>query len=53
MEYPVDGEILVTRHILGVQIKEDEEQTKNTFHTKCHVNEKVCSLTIDGEVTLM
>ena len=32
-------------------MKEDavEQQHGNIFHTRCHVNNKVCSLIIDGE----
>ncbi|XP_062113069.1 uncharacterized protein LOC133824216 [Humulus lupulus] len=49
VEYPVEGELLVARRALNVQVKEDEElQRENIFHTKCHVNEKVCSMIIDG-----
>ena len=49
IEYPVDGELLVTRRALSVQIKEDEEiQDENIFHTRCHVKDKVCSMIIDG-----
>ncbi|XP_074555934.1 uncharacterized protein LOC141811777 [Curcuma longa] len=48
-EYPVEGEALVTRRALNVQMKEeDEEQRENIFHTRCHIKEKVCSMIIDG-----
>ena len=49
-EYPMEGEALVTRHVLNAQVKEDdiEQQHGNIFHTCCHVNNKVCSLIIDG-----
>ena len=49
-EYPMEGEALVTRRVLSVQVKEDdiEQQYGNIFHTSCHVNNKVCSLIIDG-----
>ena len=41
--------MLVARKALSVQIKEDEElQRENIFHTRCHVQNKVCSLIIDG-----
>ena len=49
VEYPVRGELLVTRRLLNAQpkAKEDEER-ENLFHTRCLVQEKVCSLIIDG-----
>ena len=46
--YPVDGEILVTRRALNVHVKEDEAQRDNIFHTRCHVQGKVCCMIIDG-----
>ncbi|XP_022899376.1 uncharacterized protein LOC111412685 [Olea europaea var. sylvestris] len=48
-EYAV-GELLVTRRALSAQIKADdlEHQRENIFHTWCHVNEKACSVIIDG-----
>ena len=35
--------------VLSAYVKEDgiEQQHKNIFHTRCHVNNKVCSLIID------
>ena len=50
MEYPVEGESLVARRALNAQVKEDdmEQQRENIFHTRCHVNNKVCSMIIDG-----
>ena len=49
-EYPMEGEALVTRRILSAQVKEDvvKHQHGNIFHTRYHVNNKVCSLIIDG-----
>ena len=48
-EYPVGGELLVARRALSAQAKEDDEvQRDNIFHTHCHVNDKVCSMIIDG-----
>ena len=38
-EYLVEEEALVTKF---------EQQLENIFHTRCHVNNKVCSLIIDG-----
>ena len=44
VEYPMEGESLVTRHALSAQVKEDdmEQQRKNIFHTRCHIDNKVC-----------
>ena len=48
-EYYVQGELLVTRRALSVQAKEDDEvEQENIFHTRCHVQNKVCSVIIDG-----
>ena len=51
LEYLVEGEALVTRHVLNTQVKEDDikQQRENIFHTCCHVQNKVCILIIDGE----
>jgi len=50
VEYAVEGECLVVRRALNCQVKEDEmnEQRENIFHTRCLINNKVCSLIIDG-----
>ena len=55
VEYPVEGESLVARRALNAQIKvdENEQQRENIFDTRCHVNNKVCSMNIDGEVAPM
>ncbi|KAL3574710.1 hypothetical protein D5086_022811 [Populus alba] len=47
--YPVEGEALVIRHALNKQIKEDyvNQQRENIFHTRCHIQNKVCSMIID------
>jgi len=43
------GELYVARRTLSLQTRtEEEEQRENLFHTRCIVNEKVCSLIIDG-----
>jgi hypothetical protein len=45
----VVGDLLVARRVLNVQVKEEESnQSKNFFHTRCFVNNKVCSVIIDG-----
>ena len=48
-EYPAQGDLLVARRALSAQAKDDEEvQRENIFHTRCHVQNKVCSVIIDG-----
>ena len=48
-EYAVQGELMVARRALSVHAKEDDEmQRHNIFHTRCHVQNKVCSVIIDG-----
>ena len=48
-EYAVQGELMVARRALSVHAKEDDEmQRDNIFHTRCHVQNKVCSVIIDG-----
>lgn len=44
------GELLVTRQAPSAQIKVDdfEQQRDNILHTRCHVNNKGCSMIIDG-----
>ncbi|RDX84899.1 hypothetical protein CR513_33981, partial [Mucuna pruriens] len=39
---PIDGIVLVTRHALSIQPKEDGdvEQREHIFHTSCHINDK-------------
>ena len=47
-EYVVQGELMVAWRGLSVQSKEDDEmQRDNIFHTRCHVQNKVCSVIID------
>jgi hypothetical protein len=51
VEYPVEGESLVARRALSAQVKEDDmeqQREKNIFHTRCHINNKICSMIIDG-----
>ena len=50
VEYAVEGEALVTRRVLNAQVKEDdmEQQRENIFHTGCLINDKVCSMIING-----
>ena len=50
LEFPMEGEVLVTKCVLSARVKEGdiEQQHENIFHTPFHVNNKVCSLIIDG-----
>ncbi|KAL4318322.1 hypothetical protein GQ457_18G007920 [Hibiscus cannabinus] len=48
MEFAVDGEALVVKRSLSTQVMESEQQRENIFHTRCHVNGKVCFVIIDG-----
>lgn len=46
----VHGVALVTRRALSIQPKEDGdvEQRELIFHTRCHINDKVCSMIINS-----
>jgi hypothetical protein len=45
----VVGDLLVARRVLNVEVKEEESnQRENYFHTRCFVNNNVCSVIIDG-----
>jgi hypothetical protein len=50
LEYAVGDNVLVIRRSLSVQTKEDdvEQQRENIFHTRCLINDKVCSMIIDS-----
>ncbi|KAL4280025.1 hypothetical protein GQ457_03G018220 [Hibiscus cannabinus] len=48
LEYAMDGEVLVVKRSLNTQVMEGEQQRENIFHTRCHVNGKVCFVIIDG-----
>lgn len=49
MENPVTRELLIARHALNVQVKdEDQVQHDNIFNTRCHIKEKICSVIIHG-----
>ena len=47
---PLDGSLftLVTRRALNMQAKEEEVQRENIFHTRCLIDNKLCSMIIDG-----
>ncbi|KAL6350802.1 hypothetical protein AAG906_031388 [Vitis piasezkii] len=44
VEYLVEGESLVAMRALSAKVKKEdmERQKNNIFHTRCHVNNKVC-----------
>lgn len=48
IKYSIHGEFLVIRCALSEQIREDKEQQENIFHTICYINDKVCSMIVDG-----
>jgi len=48
-EIPCEGYLLVVRQMLGKISKTfDETQRENIFHTRCLINNKLCSMIIDG-----
>ena len=48
-EYGSQEELLIARRALSVQAKEEDEvQWENIFHTRCHVQNKVCSVIFNG-----
>jgi hypothetical protein len=56
LEYVVGDKVLVIRRSLNVQTKKDdvEQQKENIFHTRCLINDKVCSMIIDsGSCTIV
>ena len=51
IEGPMEGELLVARRTLSVQMKEEdalEQQRDNIFYTRCHVQGKTCNVIIDS-----
>jgi hypothetical protein len=50
VEYLVEEESFMVRRTLNVEVKEDDlkQQRDNIFHTRCHVNNKLCSMIIHG-----
>jgi hypothetical protein len=50
VEYLVEEESFMVRRTLNVEVKEDDlkQQRDNIFHTRCHVNNKLCSMIIYG-----
>jgi len=48
-ELPCEGDLLVVRLMLGQTKKPfDESQRENIFHTRCLINNKLCSLIVNG-----
>jgi len=43
-----EDEMLVLQRALSTQKSEKDEQRENIFHSRCIIQEKVCSLIIDG-----
>jgi len=49
VEYALEGDLLVVRHLLGSLVKKGEEsQRENIFHTRCLIKGHTCSFIIDG-----
>ena len=49
-EIPYKGDLLVVRRMLGHVLKPfDESKRENIFYTRCLINDKLCSLIVDGE----
>ena len=48
-EIPCEGDLLVVRRMLGtIQKPFDDTQRENIFHTQCLINNKLCSMIVDG-----
>jgi len=46
---PLEGGLLMIMHQLKQVFKElDPSQRQNLFHSKCHINDKLCPLLIDN-----
>jgi len=43
-----EGEMLMLRRVLNNYQSENTEQRENIFHSRCTVQEKICSIIIDG-----
>jgi len=49
-ETPCEGDLLVVRRMLVQVLKPfDEIQRENIFHTRCLINDKLCSSIVDGD----
>ena len=49
VKFADEGELLVIRRNLNLQVKVDDEQHENIFHTRCTIYDKVCGVIIDGD----
>lgn len=51
VKYLVQGESLVVRSALSVQVKKDdlERKRENIFYTRYHISNKICNMIIDRE----
>ncbi|KAL4318427.1 hypothetical protein GQ457_18G009780 [Hibiscus cannabinus] len=47
IKFTTNGEILVAKRSLNMQPSQDDQQRENIFHTRFHVNDKVCIVIID------
>ena len=50
VEVADEGEMLMVRRVMSGLKEEKEEQRENIFHSRCTIQEKVCSLIVDEEV---
>ncbi|KAJ4705050.1 Zf-CCHC domain-containing protein [Melia azedarach] len=50
IEEPVHGDLVVTKRVLSIHPKDDVdmEQREHIFYTRCHLNNKVCTMIIDS-----
>ncbi|KAL4386537.1 hypothetical protein GQ457_09G017690 [Hibiscus cannabinus] len=47
IKFTTNSEILVVKRSLNMQPSQDDQQRENIFHTRFHVNDKVCIVIID------
>ncbi|KAL4367433.1 hypothetical protein GQ457_05G022330 [Hibiscus cannabinus] len=47
IKFKTNGEILVVKRSLRMQTSQDDQQRENIFHTRFHLNDKVCIVIID------
>lgn len=45
---PIEGDFIMVRRLLGVQVIDDDSQKENNFHTRCLLCEKMSSLIVDS-----
>ena len=45
----LEGELLMIQRLMGSKMQAlDQTQMENTFHTRCSIQGKICSLIVDG-----